>query len=213
MKTYVFFGDSVTEGCFALYETSYGFDTYREPTLVYHALLKPMLEARGEAVNIVNAGISGDNSFRAQDRLDQDVLAHHPDTVVVCFGLNDALHPLERYDASLRAIFARLTPVCRVIFITPNMLNTYVHPKTLPGALKIARQTAELQNNGSFDRYMDTARKAAADCGVELCDWYADWKAQAAAGRDTTEDLINYINHPSPEKHRELADKLFPMLI
>ena len=212
MKTYVFFGDSVTEGCFALYETSYGFDTYREPTLVYHALLKPMLEARGEAVNIVNAGISGDNSFRAQDRLDQDVLAHHPDTVVVCFGLNDALHPLERYDASLRAIFARLTPVCRVIFITPNMLNTYIHPDTLPSSLKIAEQTMAIQNSGVFDRYMDIARKAAADCGVELCDWYAVWKANAAAGHDTTADLINCINHPTAEKHAELARMLLPLL-
>ncbi|MEA4823198.1 MAG: SGNH/GDSL hydrolase family protein [Clostridiaceae bacterium] len=212
MKTFVFFGDSVTEGCFGLYPTSYGFDTYRDPAAVYHAQLAPMLRAKYGDIAVINAGVSGDNAHHALERLDRDVLAYHPDTVVVCFGLNDVFHPLDRYEAALAEIFSRLSGVRQVIFATPNMLNTYLHPETLPSAVKIAQKTLEFQTDGTFDRYMDTARRTAAQAHVPICDMYAYWKSLNAAGEDITILLSNYINHPTPAMHRIFAEKLLPML-
>ncbi|MGI6336462.1 MAG: SGNH/GDSL hydrolase family protein [Eubacteriales bacterium] len=212
MKTFVFFGDSVTEGCFELYPTSCGFDTYRRPELVYHHLLKePLAEKYGD-VEIVNAGISGDNSHHALERIDTDVLAKKPDAVVVCFGLNDCFHPLQRYEASLDEIFRRLRDVPRVIFLTPNMFNTYIHPDTLPESLKVANTTMKYQLDGTFDRYIDTARAVCKKHGVTVCDAYAEWKRRYAQGEDMTAQLANLINHPNAAMHRLFADMLLPLL-
>ncbi len=213
VKTFVFFGDSVTEGCFELFPASCGFDTVRRPELVFHALLRPGLSARYGDVRIVNAGRSGDNAHRALERLETDVLRERPDTVVVSFGLNDALHPPERYEEALGEMLPRLVRSCRTIFVTPNMLNTYVHPDTLPCALKIARRTAQLQSSGTFDRYIDSARRIVKESGAGLLDWYALWQERARSGHDTTLDLCNYINHPAPRLHAELARLLLPRLV
>ena len=212
MKTFVFFGDSVTEGCFELYPTSYGFDTVRRPEYAYPTLLEPVLREKYGEVRTVNAGLSGDNAHRALERLDRDVLSCHPDTVVVCFGLNDVFHPLERFSAALDAMFSRLRQYAAVVFVTPNMLNTYLHPATLPCSEKIARKTLEFQVSGVFDRYIDAARTAARAAHIPVCDLYAYWQSLAAAGTDTTVLLSNYINPPTPAMHRVLADRLAPML-
>ena len=50
IKRIAFLGDSITEGCFAFYPTSYGLDTYRQPedcyvTKVAKALPQAMPEA------------------------------------------------------------------------------------------------------------------------------------------------------------------------
>lgn len=58
-----FFGDSVTEGCFELYPTSYGFDTVRHPDKAYPSLVTHVLKEKyGENIISINAGLSGDSS-------------------------------------------------------------------------------------------------------------------------------------------------------
>ena len=80
----VAFGDSVTQGLFV------------NPGLVgdavYHEVFRRALMARypERTFSGVNAGSSGDNTTGALARLQHDVLDHHPDLVLVCFGLNDA---------------------------------------------------------------------------------------------------------------------------
>ena len=60
-KKTVFFGDSVTEGCFELYPTDYGFDTVRRPENAYPAIVtRALKEKYGENAVTVNAGRSGD---------------------------------------------------------------------------------------------------------------------------------------------------------
>ena len=210
-----FMGDSVTEGCFGLYPVGASFDTFREPEKVYHAKLLPMLEAKYGAgnVEIINAGLSGDNTTGGCKRLDRDVLSHHPDCVVICYGLNDSNRLLERFERNLREILGRvLASGARAVFLTPNMLNTYVDPRTLPEAAHIARRTMEIQNGGTMDRFMDAARVICAELGVDVCDAYAYWKKLAQEGVDTTAHLANYINHPDEEMHGVFARMLAPML-
>ncbi|MEU4314429.1 GDSL-type esterase/lipase family protein [Nocardia sp. NPDC024068] len=59
----------------------------------------------------VNAGVNGDTAADLLDRLDSDVLACRPDTVVVLVGTNDVRGetPLDEYRDHLDAIVGRLT--------------------------------------------------------------------------------------------------------
>ena len=54
-------------------------------------------------LNIINAGISGNNSTDGLNRLERDVIAYKPDLTVVCFGLNDNWKGADGIEASKEA--------------------------------------------------------------------------------------------------------------
>ena len=202
----VILGDSVSHGSIV---DSNDYET------VYWNLLKKKINARYNyiPVNMICAAIGGTTAKDAVKRLDKQVLKHEPDLVIVCFGLNDVNGTLDDYTAALRTIFERcLACGCEVIFLTPNMLNTYVPDDTPKQWYDYAHKTAEMQNGGKMDAFMDAARAVAAAHGVPVCDCYAAWKTLAKT-EDTTMLLANRINHPIPEMHRLFADKLFEMIV
>lgn len=209
-----FLGDSVTEGCFELYPCSYGFDTVRRPEdgYVHKTLLRLNRAGASPIAAGINFGQSGLSTLRALACL-SDVADCHPDLAVVCFGLNDIFHPEERFAPALDEMLTKLRQIAaHLVLITPNRMNTYLHPKTLPAAYKVAERTMCAQTNGTFDRMMDTARAAASSVGARLCDIYADWTEEYKNGVDITEKLANFINHPTPLMHDRIADKLYPVL-
>ena len=205
----VFLGDSVTHGCFE--------DGVFDYEAVYHARLGRLLRRDNPfmPVNIINAGIGGTTAKFALARLERDVLCHHPELVVICFGLNDVGGPLADYTAALNGIFSALTARgIDVIFMTPNMLNTRVDEGvTTPALLDFAHTTCAWQTSGRMDAFMDAARACAASHGVTLCDCYAIWKALAADGKDTTGMLVNRINHPTREMHELFAAQLHRLIM
>ena len=77
----VAFGDSITEG----YGVARGED--------YPAQLERALRARGRRVTMINAGVSGDTTNNALDRVGS-VIASKPSLVIVEFGGNDGLRGL-----------------------------------------------------------------------------------------------------------------------
>lgn len=204
-----FLGDSVTHGFFE--------DGVVDFEAVYHAKLRRMLEKQSTymPVNIINAGIGGTTAPQALHRLERDVLCHHPELTVVCFGLNDVNGAVVDYANALTAIFRTLTSSgTEVIFMTPNMLNTYVdEANTTPALLDYARTTCAYQRSGKMDEMMHAARKSAAQCGVMLCDCYARWKAMADQGEDTTQLLANRLNHPTRPMHSLFAEELFKLIM
>lgn len=213
----VFLGDSVTEGCFELYDVNGGFDTVRDPEAVYHNKVKQLWADKfDEELTVINSGISGDNVNGALRRLDKDVLQHDPDAVVVCFGLNDVcggLNNLGNYINTLEKIFDTLLERnIRVIFMTPNMMNTYVHPDTLESAKGAAETTCRMQNDGTFDTFLNKAKDLCADKNITVVDVYSVWKMLFKNGIDTTILLSNLINHPSREMHDLFAVKLMEVL-
>ena len=136
-----------------------------------------------------------------------------PDLVIVCFGLNDVNGELDAFLGNLKEIFSR----CQkngtdVIFMTPNMLNTYVSNETRECNLSYAKKTAKMQAEGKMDLFMDGARRLCVDMGVTLCDCYAEWKKLSQV-RDTTLLLANRINHPTPEMHKLFSDCLYNVII
>lgn len=200
--TVVALGDSVTHGCFRGdidYEASY-------PNL----LRKKILAVRDYVpVNLINAGIGGTTAATAVTRMEKQVLAHSPDLVTVCFGLNDVNGPLERYIESLERIFSEcIKREIDVIFMTPNMLNTRVSEDTPANLIDYATKTAKMQNEGKMDLYMDRAVELARKMGVGVCDCYAKWK-EMSEKQDITDLLANRINHPTREMHALFADMLF----
>ena len=120
---------------------------------------------------------------------------------------------MEEYAAALREIFTRLISAdIRPILLTPSMLNSYVHPDTIPMYKDFAAVTAGWHQSGLMDTYVEAAKTLATELGVAVADAYAKWKALEAEGMDVTENLANYINHPTRELHQLFADALFETL-
>ena len=210
-----FLGDSVTQGCFEIYRDGAllrtVFDTengYVEKTKQILRMLYPET-----SVSVINAGINGGSAQNGLLRLERDVLCHDPDLVVVCFGLNDCNDDSVEaadYKASLKAIFAAIHAAGKeVIFMTPNMMNTYLpHTVTDDYAKHLGQLFAKRQNNGYFDGFIAAAREACVEEGVPVCDCYKRWCEMYAQGVDTTALLSNGLNHPTREMHALFAWEL-----
>jgi len=202
----VLFGDSISHGAIN------GYFDYEN---VYWNRLKKKLNKINDyvPVNMIDSAVEGSTASQALCRIDNWVLNHNPDLVIVCFGLNDVNYPLENYLNSLKTIFNRCTEAgFKVIFMTPNMLNTYVAPDTPEQFYDYAFVTAEMQNSGKFDEYIDSAKKLAADEGITVCDCYSKWK-ELSKTQDTTMLLANRINHPTPEMHELFAESLYEIIM
>jgi len=205
--TIVAFGDSVTHGAVASGEINY--------ETVYYNRLRQMINRRRNymPVNVINSAIGGTTAAASLARMQRQVFDHHPDLVIVCFGLNDVNGTLETYLNALRTIFARcIEEGVETVFLTPNMLNTYVAEDTEQKWWEYAHKTAEMQNGGRMDQFMSEACALAREMGVAVCDCYSKWKALAAAGTDTTMLLANRINHPVKEMHALFAESLYEVI-
>ncbi len=214
-KRIVFLGDSITEGCFAFYPTSFGLDTFRQPEDCYVTkVAKALAEKYGEsAPEVINAGISGNKASNGLDRLQKDVLDKKPDIVFVCFGLNDSNWSLINYRAAMSEIFDKLIENgIKPILLTPNMKCTYVSDKAIECSLVAAKKSAETQNSGRMDETVEISREVAREREIEICDVYTEWKKMYASGTDITLLLSNYINHPTPEMHDFIADMVMKTL-
>ena len=202
----VAFGDSISHGAMN------GYNDYEN---VYWNRLRKKLNAFRDfmPVNVIDAGIGGTTATASLKRMESQVFRHAPDLVIICFGLNDVNFEFEDYIRSLKTIFSQ----CRVrgidcIFMSPNMLNTYVADDTPAKYRSYAFETAEMQNSGKMDRYIYAAMDLAKEMNVPLCDCYSKWK-ELAKTQDTTLLLCNRINHPSPQLHELFANALYDIIM
>ena len=202
----VAFGDSVTHGVFEC-------DVQDYESVYWNVLRKKILKVKNYIpVNVIDAGIGGITAKDSVKRVETQVLAHNPDLIIICFGLNDINGMLEDYLEALEAIFKKcLQSGAEVIFMTPNMLNTYVAEDTDAIVASYAAVTAQFQNSGKMDTFMQAAAKLAVNMGVKLCDCYAKWK-ELSKTQDTTLLLANRINHPTRQMHNLFADSLFDII-
>ena len=202
----VVLGDSVTHGAV---------NGYYDYENVYWSVLKKKLHQFREymPINVLNAAIDGTTAKASLPRLEKQVFLHEPDLLIVCFGLNDVNGTLEDYLDSLKVIFEQAKAKnCDTIFMTPNMLNTYVPDDTPKQHWDYAFVTAQMQNSGKMDNYIYSAIKLAQEMDIPVCDCYSKWK-KLAETEDTTMLLANRINHPTPEMHQLFADSLYEMIM
>ncbi len=211
-----FLGDSVTQGAFEFVDEKNNEHHIFDYEAVYHTQLKRMIAKMFPKApfNTINAGILGTSASFGLKRLERDVLHHNPNLVVVCFGLNDSFAGeagISVYVESLRNMFRKLKErSIETIFMTPNMMNTYVSDDiTNEEMLAIAKDTEKTQNSGLFDKYIDNAKSVCLVEGIKICDCYEKWKLMHKNGIDTTKLLANRINHPDKEMHKLFAEELF----
>lgn len=202
----VAFGDSVTHGAVAPGQICYD-------TVYFERLKNKLLEVRNYVpINVINAGIGGITAKASLNRIQSQVLCHNPDLVIVCFGLNDVNFPLEEYLSSLQTIFEECKAQTDVVFMTPNMLNTRIAADVSQDCANYAVKTAEMQNTGKMDLYMQKAVELANRLGITVCDCYSEWK-KLSKTQDTTLLLANRINHPTREMHELFANALFKTIM
>ena len=211
----VFLGDSATQGCFELYTKLDGdLETIFDKNHTYHGYLSKIFAALYPTVpiNCINAGISGDNAAHAYERLGADVLSYSPDLVVVCFGLNDSTagkDAIGNYTESLRKIFTEIRNCgSEVMFMTPNMMATVPSPFTPDAHKSTCELCMRIQNDGTLDFYIDSARALCREMDVPVCDCYAKWKLMHECGVNITELLANKCNHPTRDMNKLFAYSL-----
>ena len=198
----VLLGDSITHGAI---------NGYLDYENVYWNRLKKKLNAFRDfvPVNMINSGVGGSMAKDAVTDMERRVYRYAPDLVIVCFGLNDVNGTLENYIEPLKVIFEKcLSYGAETIFMTPNMLNTYVAEDTAKVHYDYAGVTAGYQNGGRMDTYIYEAVKVAKEMGVTVCDCYSEWK-KLSETQDVTMMLANRINHPKAEMHELFAQSLF----
>jgi len=105
----VCFGDSLTEGVGA---GGSGND--------YPAIL-----SRKVAWPVINAGVGGDTTQDATQRIEEDVLAHNPRMVIVMLGGNDYLRkiPLEKTLANIDTIVAKIQDYGAIVVLVTSRLG------------------------------------------------------------------------------------------
>lgn len=214
-------GDSVTHGCFEVFKNRFGkVDTVYRPEGGYPARLRRRLNLLypASAVNVLNAGVSGDSSAGGLRRLERDVLSHLPDLVTVNFGLNDAMggrNALSNYRSNMRALFSRiLDSGAECMLVTPNRMCSYVSHALSDSDLRaIAAAAAEIQTGGTLDAFVEAAREEALRLNVPIADAYRVWNRLERSGADTTALLANAINHPIPEMHELFAEKIVGQML
>ena len=105
-ETVVLFGDSITE------EEFYGKHLAR--------LLSCIVTS--SPVRVYNAGVSGNRTWEGVARLERDVLALHPQWVVLAFGVNDGVHMApEEFARNYELIVTRLTQAgIKTVCATPS---------------------------------------------------------------------------------------------
>lgn len=203
----VIFGDSISHAAF---------NDYFDFEAVYWNRLRQKLIAHRTyiPVNMICAAIGGTTASKSLSRLESQVLVHRPDLVIVSFGLNDVNGELDVYLGALREIFEKCHNIgSDVIFMTQNMMNTYVAEDTPKQHFEYAHKTADMQNSGRVEHFFASAIALAKEMGVTVCDCYARWKALYESGVDTTLLLANRINHPTEQMHELFADVLFEAIV
>ena len=183
-------------------------------TVYWNRLRKMLSEVRAYMpINVINAGIGGITAKQSVPLLDNRVLKHEPDLVIVCFGLNDVNCEKDEYLSALSEIFNRIKAQgTDVIFMTPNMLNTYVDKDTELSFKQYAYKTADMQNSGKMDDYIYSAKALAESMDIPVADCYTKWR-ELEKTQDTTKQLINKINHPNKEMHALFAEELFKIIM
>jgi len=89
-------------------------------------ILTSKLEQQLTNWKIINAGVSGNNTYDALKRIDSDVIIHNPDLVTILFGANDAafhkMVQLEEFGQNLLNMVIKIGSE-RVILISPAPVN------------------------------------------------------------------------------------------
>ncbi len=143
-------------------------------------------------VVMINAGVSGNTTVNALQRMDADVIAAHPHLVLVMFGMNDVAHlPPEEFRANLVAIHRRAHAAgAEVAFLT-----------TTPSFPGDAQRPPE-----KVAQYASIIREVGRDLGLTVIDTHAAFAAACAADPMARARLMSDAIHPNLRGHELIAE-------
>ena len=206
-RVVVTFGDSTTAA--------------RGELKVYSQVLADELEG----IKVINAGVGGDNTDHARARFEKDVRAHHPDVVVIQFGINDAAIDvwkdppatqsrvsLPTYQANLRHFVDTLTDDgTEVILMTPNPLRWNVKMRAMYGKPPYDPDD-DLGFSVFLKKYAEKMRELARQKKLPLVDVYQRFEEYGKHPGRSVDDLLLDGIHPNEAGQRIVADGLMPLL-
>ena len=172
----VFLGDSVTAGL-SLDEAQ-----------AFPARVESLLEEKGLAVDVVNAGVSGDTSAGGLRRLSW-LLRQEPDLLILELGANDGLRGLDLAvtEENLRQIVTRAREAGSRVLLLGMMIPPNYGPEYATGFQEIYSRLADQQGISSMPFLLEGV---AADPELNLPDGI----------------------HPNAAGHRIIAENLLPYL-
>jgi lysophospholipase L1-like esterase len=202
--------------------------TALRPTVpkVYAQILRDQLPVRlGEHVTVYNAGVGGNTTYDAIQRLNADVRSHNPNIVIVQFGINDSWvdsgilgsasrvaidaatqvgHPYAyrgNYTGNLSSIVSTLrSDHDRVILMTPNQIQT------------VGSGADPVWRNDLLGQYAQVVRNVAASTHVELLDVWQLYSNYSALHGNVNGLLVD-SEHPNQLGHQMVADGLMAMIV
>lgn len=145
-------------------------------------------------IEMINAGIAGHNTIHALKRMDADVLSHHPQLVVVMFGMNDSygISP-EAYRANLGQIVERARAgEAEVILMTPNTI--YPDYPRYP--------------NWRLEKFAEIVRRVGRELDVPVADCFRAYQTIQAVDDRAWVRLMNDTIHPNLRGHKVFAEEV-----
>jgi lysophospholipase L1-like esterase len=180
---------------------------------VYATRVEETLAESGLPVKVINAGVGGNSTDDGLGRFDKDVLAHHPDLVVIQFGINDSAVdvwrtppatdprvPIERFEANLRQMIERSRRSgSRVVLMTTNPIRWTPKLKELYGKFPYNPDRADGFDTPLLSRYNEVVRRIAKELAVPLVDVHTEFRQREV------EPLLLDGMHPNDAGHATVA--------
>jgi lysophospholipase L1-like esterase len=171
---------------------------------VYSDCLPVALAPHGIAAVVTNAGIGDTTTRQAVARLDRDVRRHHPDLVVVQFGINDSWIDVDEgktkprltraeFRRNLNSIARRLKQDgARVILMTPNPMRwrDQFYIKAFaehPGLLDVQ---ADRGIDLLLDHYAEDVRSVAKSESLPLVDVFDAFERYGKVPSNSIDDIL-----------------------
>jgi lysophospholipase L1-like esterase len=182
--TIVCFGDSIT----GVYYHTGGRRAY--PEMLEIALQKAYPKAQ---VKVVNAGVSGNTTRQALERIDVDVLQHEPQLVTIMFGMNDMVRiPLDEFKKNMIEIRERCRKAgAEVLLCSQN---------------NVIETTG--RRNQKLAEITQLIRDLAKDLQLGVVDCHAAFESAKAKNADDWRMLLSDEIHPNMDGHKLIAETI-----
>lgn len=197
----------------------------REGLTVYPDLLQQEWRDRQQPVNVINSGVRGDHSDHAMARIEDDVLAHSPDIVILRFGINDsaidvwqsppataARVPMARFRQNMITMVEMIRAKGgSVLICTPNPLSWSEITLPLYGKNPYLPDDPD-GFNILLRAYVDVIRKLSEELALPLVDLDTAFRQHQSEVVPSWQSLLLDGMHPNDEGHRLAARLMLPQL-
>jgi lysophospholipase L1-like esterase len=189
-------------------------------TLMLTSALPVTKVTRVNGVEVINAGIGGDNTDDILTRITETCLIHQPTLTIVKVGTNDMnsrkFIPLSQYEKNLRAIVQEILEVESQVVLM-NLLpvhEPYLFTRHKPEFYQPEGHAGRLREMNSC------IEKVAADHQLTLVDLHHIFQKAGNIGLDKSSWIKNEANsnvtdglHPTPEGYRAIGLAVYQHLV